>query len=71
MFAMGAADFWRDKIPCWAILDCADEISCECVAHRKPERPCWEYLDTQCKHVVGLPLECKDCKVFKLYADPT
>jgi hypothetical protein len=65
---MAVAGFWLDKSPCWKILDCADEIACRCVAHRKPERPCWDHPDTLCKEVLELPLECKDCKVFKLYA---
>ena len=59
--------FWRDRHPCWKILGCPEEVSVRCIAHREPERPCWEYLETQCKKVLEIPVECKDCKVFKLY----
>jgi len=59
--------FWRDKNPCWEILGCPGEVSSQCIAHQEPERPCWEYLETQCKKVLTLPLDCRDCKIFKLY----
>ena len=59
--------FWRDKKPCWEILGCSVEVSCQCIAHQEPARPCWEYLETQCKKVLTLPVDCKDCKIFKLY----
>jgi hypothetical protein len=59
--------FWRDKNPCWEILGCSVEVSSQCIAHQERERPCWEYLETQCKKVLGLPVDCKDCKIFKLY----
>jgi hypothetical protein len=49
------------------MLGCPEEVSSQCIARREPERPCWEYPETQCKKVLELPVECKDCKVFKLY----
>jgi hypothetical protein len=59
--------FWRDKIPCWEMLGCSEEVSSQCIARQKTETPCWEYLETQCKKVLGLPVECRNCKVFNLY----
>jgi len=59
--------FWRDKNSCWEILDCPEEVSSRCIARREQEKPCWEYLETQAKEILEYPVECKDCKVFKLY----
>ena len=64
---MQIVGFWRDKRSCWEMLGCPEEVSSQCIARREPERPCWEYLETQCKKVLELLVECKDCKVFKLY----
>jgi hypothetical protein len=59
--------FWSDKDPCWEMLGCPREVYSECIAYREPEKPCWEHLETQCKKVLEVPIECKDCKVFRLY----
>lgn len=64
---MRSNSFWCDKSACWEMLGCPEEVSSRCIAHQKPERPCWEYLETQCKKVVNLPVDCRDCKVFKMY----
>ena len=61
------SSFWHDKDPCWEILGCPEEVSAQCTAYREPEKPCWEHPDTQCKRVLKLPVECGECKVFKLY----
>ena len=59
--------FWHEKDPCWELLACPEEVSSRCIAHREPEKPCWEHLETECKKVLRLPVGCEDCKVFKLY----
>lgn len=64
---MPSGGFWRDKEACWEMLGCTREIYSQCIAYREPETPCWEHVETQCKRVLGFPVECDECKVFKLY----
>ena len=60
-------DFWEGKEPCWKVLDCSKYVFPNCSAYHHRHKPCWEYAHTECKKMMNLKWECKDCKVFKIY----
>lgn len=60
-------DFGKVKEPCWIVLDCSKYIHPNCPAYQHQEKSCWEYASTECKKLLGIKWECKDCRVFKLY----
>ena len=71
---MEVGDFWRDKDPCWKVMDCPEYVYKQCGAYLHPEKPCWEVAYTQCEILIGIPKDCKYCKVYRLYwkfADPS
>jgi len=61
------ADFWEGKEPCWKLLDCSKYVYPVCPAYHQPHKPCWECAHTQCENMLNLKLECKDCRVFRIY----
>jgi hypothetical protein len=61
------SDFWEGKDPCWVILECSRYIFAKCPAYFYRERPCWEVAYSVCAIMTGIKIECKYCKVFKLY----
>jgi len=61
------ANFWKDKDPCWKLMDCPEYVYKKCPAYFNPERPCWEVAYTQSEILIGIPKDCKYCKVYGLY----
>jgi MerR family transcriptional regulator, heat shock protein HspR len=53
-------------IPCWDIIKCSDKERKACGAFNSYSLPCWtvNHKDNICAG-----LECRDCKVYKDYAD--
>jgi hypothetical protein len=62
-----AINFWQDKLSCWEMLGCPEEVSSDCIARLNQDKACWNHLGTQVKKTLDFPIECKDCKVFKMY----
>jgi len=61
------SDFWEDKDPCWKLLGCSKYVFPLCPAYHQRHKPCWECASTECKRMLNLKVECRDCKVFKTY----
>ncbi len=64
---MAEADSWKDKTPCWKLIDCPEIVCKKCLAYLNPERPCWAVAYTQCETLTNIPKHCKYCKVYSLY----
>ena len=64
---MEVGEFWRDKDPCWKLIDCSEYVYKKCPAYSNSERPCWEVAYTQCEILIGILKDCKYCKVYRLY----
>lgn len=60
-------DFWKDKEPCWILLDCSEYVYPQCPAYLDREKPCWENASSECRKLLRIKWGCKDCRVFKLY----
>ena len=60
-------DFREVKEPCWKLLGCSKYVYPVCPAYRQRHKPCWECASTECRNMLNLKWECKDCKVYKLY----
>ena len=60
-------DFWKDKEPCWILLDCSKYVYPQCPAYLDREKPCWENASSECRKLLRIKWGCKDCRVFKLY----
>jgi len=65
-----------DRIPCWQMTNCPQQIRQECPAYTNSSLPCWEMEGTFCK----LSMEgsyangrdttaCQTCRVYKKYGD--
>ena len=65
------ADFWKDKDPCWKLMDCPGYVYKKCPAYSDLERPCWEVAYTQSEILIGISKDCKNCKVYHLYNKST
>ena len=67
----GGADFWKNKDPCWKLMDCPEFIHKDSLAYLHPERPCWEVAYTKCEILICIRKDCKYCKVYCLYHNVT
>ncbi len=60
-------DFWREKVPCWKIMDCPEYVYKKCPSYLDPQRPFWEVHHTQAEMLISIKKDCKCCKVYGLY----
>lgn len=67
----GGGGFWKNKDPCWKLMDCPEFVHKECLAYLHPERPCWEVAYTRCEILICIRKDCKYCKVYCLYHNVT
>ena len=68
--------FWDDKVSCWEMCRCPDQIRDECQAYINRLLPCWEIEGTFGKltmeggQVNGRNItNCQTCRVYKKYGD--
>jgi hypothetical protein len=64
------SDFQNIQEPCWDFLGCQENIHYRCSAYHNRDKLCWEQKTTQCRKVLYFGWNCRDCKVFILYALP-
>jgi len=69
-----SVDFWHDKIPCWEMCHCPEEIKSQCPAPKYPFLPCWEtegtYLKLNDDGDKGDDISiCRVCRVYKRYGE--
>ena len=68
------SDFWQDKIPCWEMCHCPEDIKGQCPASKYPFLPCWEiegtYLKLSDDSQKGDDTSiCRVCRVYKRYGE--
>ena len=65
-------DFWNNKISCWKMTHCPEDVRSDCPAYYHRQYPSWEIEGTYCKWVewgtLGIDTEtCLVCEVYLTY----
>ncbi len=60
--------FWREREPCWEMMDCSAIIWKKCQAYLDRNKPCWEHRQTACADIFPGFHDCQGCKVFRRYS---